>query len=132
MIGDLNGARGAASRFVLVGRVVGVNASQNQTVVVVGFFVVFLTRWPNTNTYGFLASLGRPHWAGMLVRTSLSRSRSPAFHGSLPGAWRKDALMRLRGGLVVVITSLVRETLSVKRGGVRVRQVELRTLRSDV
>ena len=67
-------------------------------VVVVVFFVVLFDHWPNTNTYGFLASLGRPHWAGKLVRTSLPRSHSPALHGSLPGAWRKDALIEAAGG----------------------------------
>ena len=67
-------------------------------VVVVVFFVVLFDHWPNTNTYGSPASLGRPHWAGKLVRTSLPRSHSPALHGSLPSAWRKDALIEAAGG----------------------------------
>ena len=53
---------------------------------------------PEMNTYGFLAIKGRPHWAGILVRTRLPRTPSPAILGSLAYAGRKGCLHEAAGG----------------------------------
>ena len=78
---------------VLEARTTEVHAPQRkQSGDVVSTVVSKVVKRPNKNTYGFLAIKGRPHWAGILVRTRLPRTPSSAILGSLAYAGRKGCL----------------------------------------